>query len=52
MVWRWTTLARADGRDGVHACVGPMSSSHAGPGVPSSDRVRYNSISLFKEKIL
>jgi hypothetical protein len=30
-------MARADGSGGVHACVGPMSSSHVGCGALSSD---------------
>jgi hypothetical protein len=45
-------MAGADGGGGVHACVGPMSSSRAGYGAPSSDPVRCNYISLFKEKII
>jgi hypothetical protein len=32
-------MAGADDRGGVHVCVGPMSSSHAGCGGPSSDPV-------------
>jgi hypothetical protein len=49
-------MARADGEGGVHACVGPMSSSRAGCGAPSPDpvrrEVRCNYISLFKEILL
>jgi hypothetical protein len=33
-------VAGADGGGGVHPCVGPMSSSHAGCGAPSLDPVR------------
>jgi hypothetical protein len=43
-------LAGADGRGGVHACVGPMSSPHAGRGGLSSDPVRCNCISLHYRK--
>jgi hypothetical protein len=35
---------------GVHACVGPISSSRADGGAPSSDPVNY--ISLFKKAIV
>jgi hypothetical protein len=36
----WTMMAGADGTGGVHACVGPMSSSRAGCGDLSSDPMR------------
>jgi hypothetical protein len=42
-----TVVARADDRGGVHACVGPTSSSRADSGAPSSDLM--SCISLFKK---
>jgi hypothetical protein len=36
----WTVMARANGGGSVHACVGPMLSSRACCGAPSSDPVR------------
>jgi hypothetical protein len=49
---RWTAMTGADGGGDVHPCVGPMSSSCVGCGAPSSDPVRCNCISLFKEELL
>jgi hypothetical protein len=45
-----TVVARADDRGGVHACVGPTSSSRADSGPPSSDLM--SCISLFKKTII
>jgi hypothetical protein len=45
-------MTGADGGGDVHPCVGPMSSSCVGCGAPSSDPVRCNCISLFKEELL
>jgi hypothetical protein len=41
---------RVNDGGGVHACVGPTSSSHTDGGAPSSDPV--NCISLFKNTIV
>jgi hypothetical protein len=43
----WTVVVRAVDGGGVHACVGPTSSSHVDGGAPSSDPMSY--IFLFKK---
>jgi hypothetical protein len=46
----WTVVVRAVDGGGVHACVGPTSSSHVDGGAPSSDLMSY--IFLFKKTIV